>query len=45
MANLTALLEKEASAEIDTILSEAHARASEIVAQAEEEARARNNFV
>jgi vacuolar-type H+-ATPase subunit E/Vma4 len=40
MANLTALLEKEASAEIDTILSEAHARASEIVAQAEEEARA-----
>lgn len=40
MANLTALLATEASAEIDAILSEARMRASEIVAQAEEEARA-----
>ena len=38
MADLTALLEREASAEIDAILSEARARASEIVAQAESEA-------
>ena len=38
MADLTALLEREASAEIDAILSEARSRASEIVAQAEAEA-------
>lgn len=38
MADLTALLEREASAEIDAILSEARERASEIVAQAESEA-------
>ena len=38
MADLTALLEREASAEIDAILSEARSRASEIVAQAETEA-------
>jgi len=40
MANLAALLEGEASAEIEAILSEARARASEIVAKAEEEADA-----
>lgn len=40
MANLAALLDKEASAEIQTILSEARARASEIVSRAEEEAEA-----
>ena len=40
MANLSALLDKEASAEIEAILSEAHQRASEIVAKAEEDARA-----
>jgi V/A-type H+-transporting ATPase subunit E len=39
MANLAALLDKEASAEIEAILSEARARASEIVANAEEEAK------
>jgi V/A-type H+-transporting ATPase subunit E len=38
VADLTALLEREASAEIDAILSEARERASEIVAQAEAEA-------
>lgn len=38
MASLSALLEKEASAEIEAILSEARARASEIVANAETEA-------
>ncbi len=38
MADLTALLEREASAEIDAILSEARERASAIVAQAESEA-------
>lgn len=38
MADLPALLEREASAEIDAILSEARSRASEIVAQAEAEA-------
>lgn len=38
MANLSALLEKEASAEIEAILSEARARASEIVADAKAEA-------
>ena len=41
MADLTALLEREASAEIDAILSEARARASDIVAQAEREAEMR----
>ena len=40
MANLSALLEREASAEIETILSEARARASEIVAKAEDDAKA-----
>lgn len=38
MADLSALLEQEASAEVDAILSEARARASEIVAKAKEEA-------
>ena len=38
MANLSALLEKEASAEIEAILSEAQKRASEIVSKAKEEA-------
>ena len=38
MANLSTLLEKEASAEIEAILSEARERASEIVAQAKEDA-------
>lgn len=38
MANLSALLEKEASAEIEAILSEAKERASEIVSKAKEEA-------
>ena len=40
MANLSALLDKEASAEIEAILSEARQRASEIVAKAEEDAKA-----
>ena len=40
MADLSALLDKEASAEIETVLSEAQARASEIVAQATSEAEA-----
>lgn len=40
MANLAALLEREASAEVETILSEARWRASEIVAKAEEDAKA-----
>ena len=40
MANLAALLEREASAEVETILSEARQRASEIVAKAEEDAKA-----
>ena len=39
MAKLAALLDKEASAEIDAILSEARSRASEIKAAAEEEAK------
>lgn len=38
MADLSALLEREAGAEIEEILSEARERASEIVAQAESEA-------
>lgn len=38
MANLAALLEKEASAEIEAMLSEARQRASEIVASAKTEA-------
>jgi V/A-type H+/Na+-transporting ATPase subunit E len=38
MANLAALLEKEASAEIEAILSEARERASELVAKAKTEA-------
>jgi V/A-type H+/Na+-transporting ATPase subunit E len=38
MANLAALLEKEASAEIEVLLSEARKRASEIVASAKAEA-------
>jgi V/A-type H+/Na+-transporting ATPase subunit E len=38
MANLAALLEKEASAEIEAMLSEARSRASEIVAKAKSEA-------
>lgn len=38
MADLSALLEREASAEIESILSEARERASEIVAEAEREA-------
>lgn len=40
MANLSALLDKEASTEIEAILSEARARASEIIAKAEEDAKA-----
>lgn len=40
MADLSTLLEKEASAEIETVLSEAQKRASEIVATAESEAQA-----
>jgi V/A-type H+-transporting ATPase subunit E len=40
MANLAALLEKEASAEIEAMLSEARLRASEIVAGAKSEAEA-----
>lgn len=40
MAHLSALLEREASAEIEAILSEARQRASEIVAKAEEDATA-----
>ena len=40
MANLSALLEHEASAEIEAILSEARQRASEIVAKAEDDAKA-----
>ena len=40
MADLSTLLEKEASAEIETVLSEAQKRASEIVAKAESEAQA-----
>jgi len=40
MAHLAALLEREASAEIEAILSEARARASEIVAKAEDDAKA-----
>ena len=40
MADLSALLDKEASAEIETVLSEAQARASEIVAEATSEAEA-----
>lgn len=39
MSNLAALLEKEASAEIEEILSEARNTASEIVAKANEEAK------
>lgn len=39
MANLAAILDKEASAEIEAILSEAQNRASEIVAKAKEEAQ------
>ena len=40
MANLAALLEKEAGAEIEAMLSEARKRASEIVANAKSEAEA-----
>lgn len=40
MGNLSALLEHEASAEIEAILSEARQRASEIVAKAETDAKA-----
>ena len=40
MANLAALLEKEAGAEVESILSEARKRASEIVAKAEDDAKA-----
>ncbi len=40
MADLTALLEREASAEIDAIVSEARERASEVVARAQQEADA-----
>ena len=40
MADLAALLDSEASAEIEAIRSEARARASEIVAEAESEAEA-----
>jgi len=40
VADLSALLDKEASAEIETVLSEAQARASEIVAEATSEAEA-----
>ncbi len=39
MANLAALLEKEAGAEVESILSEARQRASEIVAKAEDDAK------
>ena len=39
MANLTALLEQEAGAEIEEVLSEARQRASEIVAKAEDDAK------
>lgn len=39
MADLAALLDREASAEIEAILSEARQRASEIAAQGEEEAK------
>ena len=39
MSNLAALLEKEASAEIQAILSEAQKRASELVAKAQDEAK------
>lgn len=39
MANLAALLDREAGAEIEAILSEARQRASEIVARAKEEAK------
>ena len=39
MANLAAILDKEASAEIEAVLSEAQGRASEIVAKAKEEAQ------
>jgi V/A-type H+-transporting ATPase subunit E len=38
MANLEALLKREAQAEVDAIISEAKSRASEIVANAKEEA-------
>ncbi len=38
MSDLSALLDREASAEIETLLSEARARASEIVAEANAEA-------
>jgi V/A-type H+-transporting ATPase subunit E len=41
VANLAALLDQEASAEIDAILSEARRRASELVAKAKAEAEAR----
>ena len=40
MADLAALLEKEASTEIESILSEARDRASEVVARAREDAEA-----
>ncbi|MDZ7705816.1 MAG: V-type ATP synthase subunit E [Trueperaceae bacterium] len=40
MANLAALLDQEASAEIEAILSEARERASEITSKAEEDAEA-----
>jgi len=40
MADLSALLEKEAGAEVEAVLSEARSRASEIVAKAKEEAEA-----
>jgi len=40
VANLAALLAEEAGAEIDAILSEARQRASEIVAKAEDDAKA-----
>ncbi len=39
MANLAALLEKEAGAEVEAVLSEARQRASEIVAKAEDDAK------
>ena len=39
MANLAALLEREAGAEVEAILSEAQQRASEIVAKAEDDAK------
>jgi F0F1-type ATP synthase membrane subunit b/b' len=38
MSDLSALLDREASAEIETLLSEARQRASEIVAEATAEA-------